>query len=236
MRGRIVGLSGKLVAGIVGVLLMAQPIVASASPMVGRVGIMGSLALSGTQIDFTPPVGVGVGNFVVGVATQSFAPLFLTAGQILDLDTSVTPVGTPVSVPGFMTFQADPQTSFQLTGIAPGIFSSAACGAAPAVGQTCTLPGSAFEFTNTGGGTTLSFSVIGNVLNGADVTPFTGLFTAQVAGASYQSLLATLANDGTVEATFSADFVAVIPEPGTAMLVAAGSLVGGVAARRRVRA
>ncbi len=236
MRGRIVGLREKLwlAAGIVAVLLMAQATPAGATPLVGRLGIMGSLSLVHlTQIDFAPPA-TGLGDFVVGVATDSFAPLLFTAGNIQDLDLSVTPIGVPISVPNFMTFQADPVSSFELTAIVPGSFSSAACSDAPAVGQTCTPDGSLYEFVNTAGGATVSFSVIGNAINGADSTPFTGLFTAQIAGTNYQSFLAPLGDDGAVQATFSADFLAV-PEPGTALLVAMGSLVGALGARRRVR-
>jgi hypothetical protein len=213
---------------------MAQPTPAGATPLVGRAGIMGSLTLVGlTQIDFDPPA-TGLGDFVIGVATDSFAGLLFTAGNIQDLDLSVTPVGVPVSVPNFMTFQADPVSSFELTAIVPGSFSSASCFDAPAVGQTCTPDGSLYEFVNNAAGTTVSFSVVGNAINGADSTPFTGIFTAQIAGTNYQSILGTLGNDGAVQATFSADFLAV-PEPGTAMLVAAGALVGAVRARRRVR-
>ncbi len=169
-----------------------------AVPIVGDLSIAGSLTLGPSTIDFQPNGGGSGAVQVLAPGTDFFAPLVGTSGTILDLDASTAPVGSPISKPSFLTLGAAPGFTLTLTSIAPGIFSSSACTAAPAPGQTCTplapsvsnlldyiifygplpppwIPGStqasyfpAFDLVNTGLGSTLSFAVSGTVTNLSD--------------------------------------------------------------------
>jgi hypothetical protein len=223
---------------------LGVPTAARALPVTGELSTSGSLSLSLANLDFLPSGG-GSGAFQVAApSTGSFGALVGTSGTILDLDASTQPVGTPFSLPSFMTFAAAPNVMMTLTFIAPGILGSAQCAAAPAAGQTCTPSGPAssylpaLDLVNTGLGSTLSFGVSGTItdVSDASVTNFTGVVTAQFAGIPYQTLLATLAGGGTVTAAYSADFQAVVPEPATGLLVALGAGALTLARRRHALA
>jgi hypothetical protein len=138
-----------------------------------------------------------------------------------------------------------PDIALDLRFIFLGVNPQAPCTAAPAVGQTCTpafaglvtaanpLGLSAFNLQNTQTGSTASFSVSGTArrISTGEVSNFSGVYTAQFAGMSYQQLLNTLATGGSVNnASYSATFMStVIPEPETTALVLGGLLlvVGG---------
>jgi hypothetical protein len=100
---------------------------------------------------------------------------------------------------------------------------------APAAGY---LP--ALDLVNTGLGSTLSFAVSGTLANLTDssTSDMSGVFTAQFAGLSYQELLGTLAQGGSVSAAYSASLHAVVPEPATGLLCSLG-VAGLLLARRQ---
>jgi hypothetical protein len=130
---------------------------------------------------------------------------------------------------------------FSLGSFAASPFSSDACDAAPAPGQTCGFPRSALSFTNlVGGGSTLAFSFAGSVTTPSlQVLSYNGAFTAQLS-TPYQTFLAPkpppyetpLSYSITIQATMP-DAV-VTPEPATLGLVATGLLCCvGIVRRRR---
>jgi uncharacterized repeat protein (TIGR01451 family) len=132
--------------------------------------------------------------------------------------TDLSSLAGAINLPNALTFSASPTTSFTLTSVDPGIFAAAACVAAPAAGQKCTLPNDAFNLMNTEAGSTLSFTVRGNALDGLDTSPFVGTFTTQFSGLSYQDVIAILQTTDSVSAAFSADFQ-VVPDAVGADLV-----------------
>ena len=223
----------------------------------------------------------GCGTFNVGTPTTGdFVPLIgFTDGQARNLTTADQPsgVGAPPPAPGglpasgfntlnpnplqpegevlagFLTFagSALPNAVFDLSYVDPGAFGVAQCGLAPAPGQTCTLPGTPFMFTNTGGNnSTVSFTVEGFVRN--TLTPldglstFTGTYTTQFT-VPYQLLLIELESlapnalyagspgcsvqsygtCGSIITTYSGTFtgtaISTVPEPATLLTFGLGS-------------
>ncbi|MGH9630607.1 MAG: PEP-CTERM sorting domain-containing protein [Bryobacteraceae bacterium] len=216
----------------------------SAAP-IGTLNITGSVNVSGTgmdgELDFLPLDG-GDGTFTVDLFTQSgsFVDVAGTTGTIQDLNNTDQPVGTPFNLENFLTFSADPGMSLSLTFIDPGAFTSTDCFAPVSAGQNCTPPGSQFNLSNVGGpsgtvNSVVSFSVAGLASDATGSLPYTGTFSTQFTGIPYQNLLNTVATGGSVQATYSANFV-VVPEPGTATLfLGSGALllVGGFLRRRK---
>jgi hypothetical protein len=192
-------------------VLTVFPAFAGAPTITGKLSIRGTLRLTGsapTIVDFLP-AGGGSGTFLVDPFTQtgSFVPFAGTTGSVKDLSSA----SGSVTLTNFLTLAANPSTSFTLTSVDAGIFGAAPCAAPPATGQTCTLPGNAFNLMNTGVGSTLSFTLRGNALNGPSTSPFVGTVTTQFSGLPYQSVLATLATGGSVDAAYSADFNVTLP-------------------------
>jgi len=134
---------------------------------------------------------------------------------------------------------------FGLNTVAASPFSSDACDAPPAPGQTCGFSRSAFSFTNlVGGGSTMAFSFAGSVTTPSlQVLSYNGAFSAQLS-TPYQTFLAPkmappyetpLSYSITIQATIP-DAV-VTPEPATLGLVATGLLCcAGIVRRRRTAA
>jgi hypothetical protein len=121
----------------------------------------------------------------------------------------------------FITFDSAPALgSLLINFIYQGVNSSAACGAAPAVGQTCALAGSPFDFQNTpGGGSRAGFVFSGTTPE----STWQGNFTSQF-NVPYQTVLGQAAT-GSVTNTYSATFdVTPIPEPGTIVTMWLGGL------------
>jgi hypothetical protein len=173
-------------------------------------------------------------------------PLALAGTDAADIDNLTNPpdvVGGAGFAPAtFMTFNnAGITTQLLVDFIEPGIFSSSACGAAPAVGQVCTVPGSPVNFINLPpkpGQANASW-----VLEGVTDTPgisWTGNFGSQFT-TPYQSVLANLASKGYVSNTFSATISltgtpTTIPEPGSMGLTMIGmGLIATFVGRRSAK-
>ena len=226
---------------ILAVTLGGLPDASRAVPILGSLSGTGSLTIGADTLTFLPPGPPPVNFAIVSPSTGSFAPLLGTGAVLANLNASTSGVGVPFSLASFLTFVAQPTFSGTLTSIANGVFSSAACGAAPAAGQTCTpvaaapsyLP--AFSLVNTAFGSTLSLELSGTFVDFSDasVSNFSGVVTAQFAGLSYQQVLASLVGGGTVTAAYSANFLAVVPEPATGALVGVAAVALALAARRR---
>jgi hypothetical protein len=239
---------------------LATGTIASATPLAGQFNFSGTADVSLLGVDYTPPVGGGVGEIVVlpGGNTGDFASLNtgVSFGEILDRDESSQPVGSNISVPNWLTLAAMPNLSFTLEFIAPGVFNSAQCFAGAANQQTCTPPPfdadgpggnpaiiSPYNLTNstntTGGiNSTASFVVSGQVMdtNTGELGVFRGIFNATFQDTPYQELLAAVLSGGTVTAPFSAQItVTAIPEPSSMALALGGAALLGAGLLRRRR-
>jgi hypothetical protein len=179
-------------AALVAIMLCVPPLAVRAAPISGELDLQsGGISLSSTGIDFTSVLATGIFSGLNGTA----------------ITTADVPAGAPVN-PTFITFDAAPAFSIASTSVSPGVFTSANCGAAPAIGQTCTPPGSPLNLVNTYNGVTASFTVQGTLISPTGApTPITGVYTLQFADTNYQTLLATLAAGGTVTTTYSAEFL-----------------------------
>lgn len=157
--------------------------------------------------------------------------------NMLDLLSPPDLVGSTINVPDFMTFNnGGITTTLTLTYIALGIYSSTDCGLTAAVGQTCSEPGSMFNWVNNpppSGQATATW-----VFEGTTNTPgvlWIGNFTSQFpANTPFQTVFSELSNGGYVENTFSGTITLIqAPEPGTIGLLAIGA--GLVATRFLLR-
>jgi len=175
-------------------------------------------------------IGFSPTNVTIGpTSTGAFAALSGTTATLQNLNTAIDPVGTLFSLPNFLTITGHPEFGFDLMFIPAGIFSPAGCASPPAVGETCTVPGSPFNFLNTPSGAMMWFSGEGTATDTATFqqTPFEATFTTEFSGQFYQSLLATLATGGSINASYSVEFAAgpfgrPVPEPTTLALLALG--------------
>jgi len=140
----------------------------------------------------------------------------------------------------FMSFNAPGVTTTLLINfIAGGIYSSAQCALAPAVGQQCTVPGSLFNFVNNpppapAGPQATATWVLTGVTNDGQST-WVGNFTSQF-GVPFQTVLNQLTTTGSVTNSYSATFTvtsSVVPEAGTLSLLGLGLVGLSVKLRRR---
>ena len=171
------------------------------------------------------------GNIVVaGGSTGTFLPLVGMTGSIASANN--TP--GPQSITNYINFGPP---GFNLTSINPGVLGSAQCGAAPAPGQACTPAGSIFNLNNNVGNFSVQWTVQGNFIGTlGEVTPYTGIFTTQIAG-NYQQFISGLAAGGTFEVpysmTFSVSPPTQTPEPATLLLISTGLAGIAVKVKRR---
>jgi hypothetical protein len=233
-------------AQIAGTLNFSGTVRARAATLPG-----GGIDMVNVVLDFDPfaqPFGYvtvsssgNTGSFAVFNTTPPNPPVFGSIKDITVGDGGAYNVQRFLEVPNAPVLYA-----FDLLSIAPGSFSSAACFIAPASGQTCTPDGNngptVFNLANTqnargGLDATVSFNVAGIVRNPAgQSSPYSGTFTAQFPGMSYQQVLQQINTGVTVERSFSATLIATaVPEPSTYVLMGSGliAIFGAGYARRR---
>jgi hypothetical protein len=228
--------------GVTAMLLLAST---ASAAITGQMSGSGSVRVGQTTIDWVPlggPTGImntifpGTGYFS-GIYNPAVNPP--TTADVLDLDQTVTPVGSPVSVLNFLSnFSAGGAYSnlaFELT----FIFQSLApvCTGGEGINTPCqAVAGSPFTLTNTQTGVDIRFNIAG-IFTDPDEggpAPATGSYTTQLDGQSVASVLQTLGTVGFVDSSYSANFT-VIPEPSTTMMMLAGFglLAAGVVRRKK---
>ena len=224
-----------LPAALTAVLVVASGS-SEAKVVSGELDLTGGVIFTSTLVDFTPAFGgSGRANIVDG-SSGTFASLIGATAIIKDI-----PLPPPGGILDEITFPAAPLLHFNATSVDPGIFGSAQCALAPAVGQTCTLPGSPFNLTNVSQGSTLSFEINGNFFDdtpdgNTGPTPYHGIATAQFVGRSYQQVLASIDGGQGVITSYSASFApSVVPEASSVVMLGAGLLAFGALGWRRSR-
>lgn len=212
---------------------LVLPSTGQASLLFGTLNFSGAnnVVISQGMINF----GAAMGTTNITASTGDFGFLGGTAGTVKNIDNPPYPVDTFFSTPSFVTLAAAPNITLTLQVLLSGVNGPAACAVPPAPGQICTpnVPNlSPFNLSNSGGGTSsASFTVTGveaDSLTGT-TTPFTGIFTAQFT-VPYQTLLATIASNGTISTSYSATFTTTpsVPEPGSMFTAAGGALFLGI--------
>lgn len=213
-----------------------------ADTTVGTFDISGSLTLSSTSMAWGGTATIASGP------TGILSTLGGASVGITDLDSATEPVGTPFTAQSFISFTSDPSLSALLTNfIFQGIDGSAGCTATPpAAGQLCT-PSSpagylqALNFQNIpspfGTAASVSWDLSGVSADGTEI--WGAIFTSQF-NTPFQTVLATIASDGSLTTSYSATFtilgnpISTAPEPSTIALLGVG-LLGLIGAARRKR-
>jgi hypothetical protein len=206
--------------------------------LVGTFNGVGSLSASGES---------GIGQPVLLTFTDGIEAKSALTGIFSDINVGDEGtiqnilVGTGAfNVPNFINISG---YTFSLTNVIPGAFPAATCIAPEAPGETCSPPNTPFNFINLPNGeggisSSATFGVNGFVMHGDDTFSYRGTFTAQFPDQSYQDLIASIDEGGTVPVSYSltinANALATVPEPATVALMATGLLaLGGVIRVRR---
>ena len=218
--------STALIAGLLATFLCGNAL----ATIVGTFNIFGNVTITPTTITWTSITNTANQTTISsGGLTGIYSGLGNTTATIHGLNAAVEPVGVTFPLQPFISFDANPALSSLLINfIFAGIYPSAQCGASPAaVGQTCTLPGSPFNFVNNpppapaGPQATMTWAASGVTADGLDT--WFGNFTSQFS-TPFQTVLAGLANTGSITNTYSATITVEtastsVPEPSTVTLM-----------------
>jgi hypothetical protein len=136
----------------------------------------------------------------------------------------------------FLTFSPSaalpvPDIEFFLTTLLPGVGGTAACGAAPAPGQTCSPAGSALSLVNGAGGTSSATINMQGKARRISTNEFDSLqmsFSSQF-NFPFQTLLSVLAAGGTVTVSYMATATASSPPVAPALQSAVSRKIHGTA-------
>jgi hypothetical protein len=231
-----------IAAGLVGAMVLAP--MASATLVSGEANFAGESVVSEGAVDFCTsgnpcsiaPTGPNTGSFVG-----------LTSASTIDNLTG-GPYSGPVNIPDFATFvTAFGIIDFDLTNILPGTGGTAGC-TSNTINNTCTP-------TYSGGTIVSPFTLRQATANTVDISldlqglsyfnppgksggtsPTSGGFTTQdIVTGTITGILATINSGGSISDSYSATFVAGVPEPTTAFLGLSGLLMAAGLYRRRNR-
>ena len=210
---------------------------AEATPVTGSANIAGNVTVSASSILFSPTFT----NAGAGTETGSFTGL--TDGTIQSLTGG--PATGNVFIPNFITFSGGTAAPiiFDLTYIAPGVGTVAACASA-IPGAKCTPAGSPFTLFQLTSNTVIAAlqlngnSYIGSSGTGQTPTITSGIFSSQtVAQGTVPQIAALFASGQSISGiTYSASFATnnVVPEPAPLGLVGLALVAAGILTRRRL--
>ena len=198
----------------------------------------------GDPVCVSPPAGKG--DFAVSSSTGSFVQYNGTFGLIANINSFSQPLNMVFSLNNFLTFNLNNDITVELTFIPLGTNtpSSNCAGLTHCTPQnngliTAANPLglSAFNLDQQGTNTAAAFGVVGTVhqLGGATAN-LNGIFTAQFANSTPQSVLANLGGpNSTYSSNLSLVLTAATPEPGT-WILAGTALIGiGLLKKRTVK-
>ena len=237
MNFRSLNVKNALFSALAVVSLALLPTTAQAVPISGDLNLSGRVVVDATTITWLDLGGVhGPHDFHVLLGTDDFAHLTNTYGEALDLNSAVHPVGTPFSLPNFLTFPSDPDITFELRLIAE-------CDPA-----NCLFPGTPFNaYEETINGilrTTVELAMSGVARDAGSAQPgdpesfWTGTWSNAFIGVTIEDLRAAFGpgGPGFIEAPYATDItVTFIPEPMTLLTFGTGTVLLAAHRRRRAR-